>query len=171
MSEWTELPNAWQGASLYSLAARSHSGRSHDLIVQGEPGGMQKLESGSGNNAAFVDLGEAPLDSVGPREIALASELGKRLVEPAFKEDATVPADPDAASRAADNADSEFARELQALRANSSTDAVPGHTYALRVRRAHSHDLLVALHVAAIDRYGAVIAWRLVKSWPVPAPR
>lgn len=34
-----------------------------------------------------------------------------------------------------------------------------------------AHDLTVALHVVARDEYGFIVAWRVLRELPPPAPR
>lgn len=53
----------------------------------------------------------------------------------------------------------------------------PGHTYLIRSIRSDesqpelAHDLTVALHVLARDEYGFIVAWRVLRELPPPAPR
>jgi len=62
---------------------------------------------------------------------------------------------------------SAFVERVNALGSSGRARATVGRTYAIRSVQFGSSDLLAVVHVAARDEQGVVIAWKLLKSWPV----
>lgn len=157
-SPWTELPGSRGGGAFYSFATRSHdSGDEPDLGL--ELGSLGAGLAGA-DTGVVLDLGE------------LGLEEALRLPGEGAVFDLTLGTEVDHARPR-----EEVEADLRALQARvmdlgaRGAEAVEGHSYLVRSIVQGRHDLLVALEVAQVDAYGVLIAWQLVRSWPVPGGR
>jgi RNA polymerase sigma-70 factor (ECF subfamily) len=178
LSKWTELSPRQLGGAQYSFTVRSHDGYGH-VSLQG-PMGKGSLGGGlgGGDMGSFVDLGSAPLESASIATIESSGELGQHLVHTTFPVvldlPTLAPARQQALREARDRdqqAEREFRQRRDALGGADSAHAVVGRTYGIRATHFGVHDVLAVVHVAAEDEQGVVLAWRLLKSWPVNEPR
>jgi len=176
LSEWAELSARQVGGAQYSFADRSHDAREHDISYQGQSGkGSLGCAFAGYDCGAFVDLGSTSIEAVDIASVAaVGGELGSFVAGHSFPVPAELPLMEPArrnAIRAAMDVESENARRFEKRRdelgGSQSVRAVVGRTYGVRAVRFGAHDVLVAVHVAGMDDLGVVIAWKLLKSWPV----
>jgi hypothetical protein len=133
---------------------------------------------GGGDMGSFVDLGSAPLESANIATIESSGELGQHLVHTTFPVVLDLPTLAPARQQALREArdrdqqtEREFRQRRDALGGADSAHAVVGRTYGIRATHFGVHDVLAVVHVAAEDEQGVVLAWRLLKSWPVNEPQ
>jgi RNA polymerase sigma-70 factor (ECF subfamily) len=174
-SKWTEFGSRPLGGAMYSFAQRSHDANHYDIDFEAE--GFDRLHTAFAGRdcGAIVDLGAVPVESTNLGTIeALAGSLGRLLTQHEFpvREVDTDPRTrtPEAwetlsASERADSA--AFVQARNELEGSDSAAVSVGHTYAVRSVVFGAHDVLAAVHVAAQDDQGVVIAWKLLKTWPV----
>lgn len=173
LGPWSELCSARFGGAMYALTERRHAAQRHDIQFEGGPGSGSLNTGFSGyDTGAVLHLGEAPFESLDLRTAARAAgELGEFVVTYAFPLVEVDPAAPGAgvaALRSAEaRASSEFQRRLQELGGYRRAPALLGHTYLLRAVCFGERDVLALLHVAALDEYGVILAWRLLDERPV----
>ncbi len=123
-----------------------------------------------------ADLGVVPLDAVSVAKLASlvgpAGELFATYRLPQIDPSST---NPQAALDAWDAARRDFDNRQAACGLNTpharAAQARVGHTYAARIVRWEQVDLLAAVHVAALDDLGAIVAWRVLEARPLPVQR
>lgn len=160
-SPWVDLPSERGGGTYWSFAERSHDYDDHPDL--GLEAGRFDVGFAGADTGVVVDLGELPLES------ALQSfEVpdGRESLEFALSVvvDHALPRDEVIASL----------RTLQARVAAMSDvrpDAALGHSYLVRSIAFEDHDLLAVFEVVGLDERGALIAWQVVRTWPVPKGR
>lgn len=167
------------GASHFSFFFGKHNGLTNDLRV-GHPvtgSSVPALESAADEGRA-VDLGMVPLEEVAVERFdAATSEAVRFACEYRFEETARavlfeqarsagrsvelgpVPAN----SPVWSDIYRAFRRHLWSLIGFDPTPGVVGHTYLMRTFSAGETDVLAAFTIAEADRYGLVIAWRLLR--------
>jgi len=176
-SEWAELTTDMVGRAHYGLLSRSHD-QDGDVSYQGRVGqGYLGGGLAGGDITVFVDLGTTPLESVSLGSVTGSGEAGTYVASLEFPHPRDFPAVQPArqqAIRAAMDREREAARAFQEhareLGISDRARALVGRTFALRSVDFGSRDLLAAVHVVAEDEQGVVIAWKLLKSWPVLKP-
>ncbi|MBL8860461.1 MAG: sigma-70 family RNA polymerase sigma factor [Planctomycetes bacterium] len=175
-SVWAELTTSRTGRADVAFLTRQQDA-SGDVLFQGV-GDQASLSAAphGGSAGAFVDLGTTPLDSVTLDLVAAQGELGAYVSGYEFPRATELPAvQParDQAISAARNRESAAAKAFRSrvgeLGSSARASAIVGRTFALRSVHFGERDLLAALHVASRDEHGAVIAWRILKTWPVTA--
>lgn len=169
-SPWPELASVRAGGSQFSFVARSHVAEACDVRLDDEAAGaVLSARITPASCGAVADLGTTAIESVTLDLVAASSELGLHLVETRVPECEPVDArDQDrtrleaeaARNRAAARAD--FDERTRARGGASSVVLRRGATYAVRSVRFGSHDVLAAVHVADLDEYGAVLAWKIL---------
>jgi hypothetical protein len=161
---------------MYSFVDRSHDAREHDILFQGRGDSATLSCTMAGYDCgAFVDLGATPPESADIGAIVrLGGDLGALVVGEVQPDPSPRPtSEPDwqQALRAGRNheleASREFGKRRDTLGGSNRASAVVGRTYAVRAVRFGAHDVLAVVHIAARDEMGAVIAWRILKTWPV----
>jgi RNA polymerase sigma-70 factor (ECF subfamily) len=174
-SELSELTTDMAGRAHYGFLTRSHD-QDGDVSYQGRVG-RGELGGGlaGGTTGLFVDLGTMPLESVTLGGVEASGDAGRCLASFELPHGSEFPAVEPArqqAIRAAMDREREAMREFQKrareLGIGDRARAFVGRTFALRSVDWRSRDLLAAVHVVAEDEHGVVIAWKLLKTWPVP---
>jgi len=165
LSEWCELLPGRFGGSAYSFDERSYEFGYEQVGVDGDS--LYPSLSGGGFGAV-VDLGALSAGSVRIGDVsARGGPVGELVADHEFQH-----------TNAAESGDERAARDEEYASSNSYRTRARelgvgdvrlrvGHTYALRSVRFGSHDVLVAVQVLAMDETGTVIAWRMLKRWPV----
>ena len=155
-SPWSEFPKEREGGAYFSFATESHSYDDEPDIELA----MGHLTSGFAgqNTGVVVDLGLMPLGDVvrGWRSPGWgeAFDLAAQF---------ELPPESDKLGQAL----AELRSRANALGA-ARPEAVVGHSYLLRSIVVGHHDHLVVVEVVAVDRYGVIIDWQILKTWPVP---
>ncbi|HVS17449.1 MAG TPA: sigma-70 family RNA polymerase sigma factor [Planctomycetota bacterium] len=160
-SRWTDLARVREGGAYWSFAEHSHD--YDDDPDLGLESWRFKVGFAGADTGVVVDLGELPLESALQ---VYGSQRGGDAIEFALAElvDHDRPREEVIASL----------RELQArVRAmrGQRPEAILGHSYLVRSIVHEAHDLLAVFEVVGLDERGALIAWQIVRTWPVPAGR
>lgn len=170
LGEWSELGHGFADGSAISLIDGRHDSSDTHLGFRGSSA-VAQLSPGldGGASGVVLDLGPIELDAVDPSVIRrVAGVAGELALAYRFASLAFDPEDPEArrSVAAAEQASvAEFERQLaDAGVAREDADARVGHTYAVRTVRFEGHDVLAAVHVVALDEFGAVVAWRVLDS-------
>lgn len=162
---WTEVGRGvLQGAGL-SLLDGDHAAAQTHLGFQGEHRESVQLCPGLGGARGVVlDLGAVALESVEARDFErLGGAAGRIAAEFRFP----LRQGPDSRERrdAEQASVAEFKRQLAELGVlRDSAVARVGHSYALRAVLFDGHDVLAVVQVAALDEYGAIVAWRVLEA-------
>lgn len=173
-SRWSELTTSMTGNADYEFLARRHDGYG-DVSLQGELGHRNLGDGLSGGaHGVFVDLGTTPIERVTAQDVPASGEAGELAAQHEFPHPTDLPAVEPArrdARRAADERCranwEQFADRARELGISDRARAIVGRTFAVRSVRFGSHDLLAAVQVVAEDERGIVIAWRVLRTWPV----
>lgn len=160
-SPFCELPRVREGGIYWSFATRGHGyGDEPDLALRG---GRFEIGFAGVDTGVVVDLGTKPLAEArvlpsgrGP-DPALDFALWQEV-------DQTRPRDEVIAEMGG------LQQRVGELDANDA-DAIVGHSYLVRSIRENEHDLLAVFEVLEIDERGALIAWQVARTWPVPSGR
>ena len=178
MGAWTELGRGFAQGSAVSLLDGRHDTADTHLGYAGHNPSNGWLIAGldGGVWGGVADLGIVPLDAVSVANLAsLAGPAGElfatyRLphIDPYATNPQAVVDARDAARRDFDNR--QAACGLRPPHAKAAQAHV-GHTYAARIVRWDQVDLLAAVHVAALDDLGAIVAWRVLEARPLPVQR
>lgn len=157
----------WGGSHLSFLAppARDVVGYGNTLRLSG--GGLDVGMWGGQEIGWGLDLGPLPLDAV------TTAERVPKTLAPADREEWHF-----LWELRADGTDRGWA-EAQSRAYDPFLKPSEGHTFLMRSIRCDAfsqqeglcHDLTVALHVVARDGFGYVVAWRVLRELPPPAPR
>jgi hypothetical protein len=148
-----------EGGAYYSFATRSNSYNDEpDLGLE-----LDYYRSGFyGGSEGFIwDLGTLDLVSIDPTLATMPATL------PPAARDKWDFFDRDAKTTARDH-DPEMRNRARELKIDRSVPAVAGHTYLLRAILDGEHDHAVAFTTLETDDDGHTIAWRILRSWPVP---
>lgn len=158
----------WGGSELSFFIPRARDLPRHGTTLRLD-GTYMEVGIWGGDEGWELDLGPLPLGAVTTAERV---------------PDTLAPADRDVweflwEARADGNDESLLAPDTQARARAFDRDQKPrvGHTFLMRSIRADdsapelAHDLTVALHVVARDEYGFIVAWRVLRELPPPAPR
>jgi RNA polymerase sigma-70 factor (ECF subfamily) len=173
-SEWSELTTGGIGGAHYAFLPRSHDAQMGDVSFQ--DAGRPQLGDGlyGGDFGLYVDLGTVDLDVASLELVASAGDAGALVATTSFSHPTDLPAVEPGRLNAVRAARERVRTELDAFRKRgrelgigSDALAIVGRTFALRSVRPGSHDVLAAVHVAALDELGVVIAWRILRTWPV----
>lgn len=181
LGPWSEASKGRRGGGSYSFGERRHAGRNDELNVQGMSGGWTFSAAVGGYGcSALLDLGEIDPSQLDANAIVrMKGDAGALLVEREFaRRPEELPiSDPECAKasqelmRVEGDASAAFKTRLRELGASDRAPVVLGHTYALRAVHFGKTDLLVLVHVAGIDDYGVVLAYRILRELPLDAPR
>jgi RNA polymerase sigma-70 factor (ECF subfamily) len=139
------------GGAYYSFVTRSHSYDEQPTI------GLQQDFTGSfygGSAAAIVDLGAIDPGLVPSNLDAQASETYVALSRAPALSDAGV--------------DPELSSVITECERTARNTPQLQHTYLLRRYSSHEHDLLAIFVPIQQDEFGVTLAWRVLKTWPVP---
>lgn len=124
-----------------------------------------------------ADLGIVPLDAVSVANLAsLAGPAGELFATYRLPHiDHPYATNPQAVVDAWDGARRDFDNRQAACGLKpphaKAAQAHVGHTYAARIFRWEQVDLLAAVHVAALDDLGAIVAWRVLEVRRLPELR
>ncbi len=162
---WTEVGRGGLKGAGLSLLDGDHASAQTQLGFQGEHRESVRLYPGLGGARGVVlDLGAVALESVEARDLErLAGAAGRIAAEFRFP---TLEGPDSRATRDGQEASvAEFKRQLAAAGVRRDSAAVRvGHSYALRAVRFDGHDVLAVVQVAALDEYGAIVAWRVLEA-------
>lgn len=159
-SPWEELTRVRGGGAYYSFATKSSSyDDDPDISLEG---GHLSVGFYGANTGLVCDLGELNL--------ARALQLGPTWNELPGIGQALLVIDHFGSRDEVDSALRGFhaKRPPEAMR---GAQAVEGHSYLVRSIAQGHHDFLVVCEVLRVDEFGAWLAWKLVRSLPVPRER
>jgi RNA polymerase sigma-70 factor (ECF subfamily) len=175
LGAWTELGRGFSEGSAVSLLDGRHDSSGTHLGYEGDSPDYGWLKAGlsGGVWGAIVDLGAISLDDVTVVALpVLAGAAGELLATYRL---------PDVGARVLTR--QEAWNVYLAPRAGflergkvcgierDDVRARVGHSYAARIVCTDQVDLLAAVHVAALDDLGAIVAWRVLEARPLPVQR
>ncbi len=166
LGQWTEIGRGPLQGSALSLLDGDHASAESHLGFQGEHRDSVRLHPGldGGVRGVVLDLGAVALESVEARDLErLAGAAGRVAAEFRFppRQGAYTSEVRDAEQASL----AEFKRQLESAGALSNSAAARvGHSYAVRAVRFDGHDVLAVVQVAALDEFGAIVAWRVLEA-------
>ncbi len=178
---WTEIARRRGGGATFSFSGQGHTSAAPDLELQGA-GEQATLacDFPGDDTGAVIDLGTVAFAALDEHDAAgIAHELGELVVGSDFPQrTAPLPEEPGERARAEQafaetvrRAANRFETELYRLHGASKAPVVLGHTYLVRSIRVERRDVLALVHVAGVDDYGVILAWRLLRSRSTERPR
>lgn len=181
LGPWSEASKDRRGGGIYSFGERSHAGPNYELNVQGTRDGWNFSAAVAGYDcSALLDLGAIDFERADANTIArTAGDVGAFVVEREFarRAEELSTKDPSHAKVFQERvsfesaASTAFKAQLRQLGASERAPVALGHTYALRAVHFGEKDLLVLVHVADVDEYGVVLAYRILRELPLDSPR
>jgi hypothetical protein len=178
MGAWTELGRGFaQGSAVSLLDGRHDTADTHLGYAAQEPtNGWLHAGLDGGVWGGVADLGDVPLDAVSVANLAhLAGPAGELFATYRLPQIDPSSTNPQAALDAWDAARRDFDNRQAACGLKPpharAAQARVGHTYAARIVCWEQVDLLAAVHVAALDDLGAIVAWRVLEARPLPVQR
>lgn len=179
MGAWTELGRGFNDGSAVSLLDGSYDAADTPLGYVGENPdyGLLCAKHCGYVWGAIVDLGAVPLEDVAVERLPiLAGAKGELLAGYRLPDIGSRLLTPEEARSVYGAARDDFQRRrkvfaLEGDYRDEYARAHVGHSYAARVVYTDKVDLLVAVHVAALDDLGAIVAWRVLEARPLPVQR
>ncbi len=169
LGAWTELCNGFAHGSTVSPFDGDHNSQYTYLGFQGS-GRHANLHPGldGGVFGIVADIGKIDLETVTRASVTgLGGTAGDIALHHQFEQLAYEPNragfDKERHGLRQTNRNS-FHAKLQEHKLRDTAVAVVGRTYLVRSVRFEDRDVLFAVHVAGLDEYGAILAWRILES-------
>lgn len=157
--------NSFGGAGLSLLEDDGHGGEKDDLRMSES----SFVAEPAGSYSRILDVGTVSVDAVEGADATVLGLDGRAASVFTLLRDHVV--DPEDPKRRA----SAFQADIVSKRLFETGDvfvpAIPGHTYVVRSIVNADRDLIAAFHYVGDDEIGAIVAWRVLKTWKVRKDR